>query len=115
LFSGIPAVEKPHSSLVGPPKWIEAIGSSCETPPPILLPVNRIDFPSQSPLTVDEIHRDYDGRFSGVYFVSALTGEGITQLFNSSAMEAVRFVSATVSSKAEQGQIVSATTEHTCC
>jgi small GTP-binding protein len=97
------------------PRWIEAVDSSCETRPPILLAVNKIDIPSQPPLTVDEIHRDYDGQFTGVYFVSALTGEGITQLFNSAAMEAVRFVSATVSSKGKQVQVPSATTNRTCC
>jgi small GTP-binding protein len=85
------------------PKWIEAIAGSCEAPPPVILAVNKMDLAKQREVTVEEIHREYDGKFSGIFFVSALTGEGIVELFNGSAVEASKFASATVSSRGRQG------------
>jgi small GTP-binding protein len=87
------------------PKWIDAVASSCETPPPVILAVNKIDLTGEDrKITVDEIHRDYDDKFSGIFFVSALTGEGISELFNSAAIEATKFSAGILASKTRQVQ-----------
>jgi small GTP-binding protein len=73
------------------PTWIDAVASSCEIPPPILLAVNKMDLVEEAIKTIDEIHTEFDDSFQGMFFVSALTGEGIASLFNSAAIEAAGF------------------------
>jgi small GTP-binding protein len=73
------------------PTWIEAVASSSETPPPVLLAVNKMDLAGEGAKTVEQIHTEFDTKFLGVYFVSALTGEGIAALFQSAAIEASTF------------------------
>jgi small GTP-binding protein len=83
------------------PTWIDAVASSCETPPPILLAVNKMDRAEEAARTVDSVHTEFDSKFVGVFFVSALTGEGIGQLFNCAAIEASNFSAKVVVPKAK--------------
>jgi small GTP-binding protein len=87
----ITAVIDDPKSFAAIPRWINAVSGSCETLPPLFLVVNKMDLSRQSTLTVDDIHRDYDGRLLSVFLVLGLTGESIAQLFKSAAIEAVNF------------------------
>jgi small GTP-binding protein len=83
------------------PTWVDAVASSCETPPPILLAVNKMDRADEAARSVESVHTEFDGKFAGVFFVSALTGEGIAPLFNCAAIEAARFSAKVVLPKAK--------------
>jgi small GTP-binding protein len=73
------------------PQWIATIRSSCDQPPPMVLAVNKMDLAENAVLTQDEIQERYGSNFRATFFVSALTGECIDQLFTSAALEAGRF------------------------
>jgi small GTP-binding protein len=97
------------------PTWIDAVGSSCETPPPILLAVNKMDQIETAAKTVEQIHSEFDGRFLSVFFVSALTGEGISSLFNAAAIEAANFSTKYILPKSKQLRATSEQKEKNCC
>jgi small GTP-binding protein len=82
------------------PSWIDAVASSSDTPPPIILAVNKMDRAEEAVRTVESVHTEFDSKFIGVFFVSALTGEGIGSLFNSAAIEASSFSAKVVVTKA---------------
>lgn len=81
------------------PHWIETIQSACDSPPPMILAVNKMDMVESAALSMEEIKERYDNDFAGIFFVSALTGENIDQLFRLAAVEAVKFAQTVVSAK----------------
>jgi small GTP-binding protein len=97
------------------PTWIDAVASSCETPPPILLAVNKMDRTEEATKTVDQVHSEFDARFVGVFFVSALTGEGIASLFNSATIEAANFSAKVTVPKTKQLKSTNEKQEGGCC
>jgi small GTP-binding protein len=97
------------------PTWIDAVTSSCESPPPILLAVNKMDRTGDASKTIDQIHAEFDSRFLSVFFVSALTGEGISPLFNSAAIEASNFSAKVVLPKTKIIGTKNENEEKSCC
>ena len=73
------------------PKWIETVNNSCDPCPPLLLAVNKIDLTENALYTTEEIQEKYGEQFCGIFFVSALSGENIDNLFSSAALEASKF------------------------
>jgi GTPase SAR1 family protein len=73
------------------PRWVATITQSCDQPPPMVLAVNKMDLAESAVLTQDEIQERYGFNFRATFFVSALTGECVDQLFTSAAVEAGRF------------------------
>ena len=73
------------------PKWIETVSNSCDPCPPLLLAVNKIDITENQAYTPEQIQDQYGDQFQGIFFVSALSGENIDNLFSSAALEASRF------------------------
>jgi 50S ribosomal subunit-associated GTPase HflX len=57
----------------------------------MLLAVNKMDLSAKAVLTQDEIQERYGSNFRSTFFVSALSGECIDQLFTAAALEAGRF------------------------
>jgi small GTP-binding protein len=83
------------------PTWTDAINSSSESPPPVVLAVNKMDLVGSEVFTVEEIHEKYDKDFLGVFFVSALSGEQIPELFRFAAVEASKFKAKRVNQNAK--------------
>ena len=79
------------SSFDSVDQWIELVGNACSPVPPLVLAVNKMDDFEHASYTVDEINNMYKDKFKGIFFVSALSGENIEQLFEFVALEAVNF------------------------
>lgn len=75
-------------------KWIELLSSSTEELPPIILAVNKIDLESENTLNRDQIISDNDNKFAGIFFVSAVTNEGVDNLFMATAQNGFEFARA---------------------
>ena len=73
------------------PKWIDTVNNSCDPCPPMILAINKIDLTENVLYTEEEIQEKYGKMFSGIFFVSALSGENIENLFSSAAVEASKF------------------------
>jgi predicted GTPase len=67
------------------------IGGAADPPPPLILAVNKMDLFESAVLTTDEICEKFDANFVGIFFVSALTGNNVDQLFCCAGIEALRF------------------------
>jgi small GTP-binding protein len=80
-----------ESSFNAIPRWITTVTSSCEVPPPVVLAVNKMDLRDSAVFTMDQVHTRWDSEFAGIFFVSALTGESVDQLFEFAAGEAAKF------------------------
>lgn len=83
-------------------QWIELVKNACSPLPPLVLAVNKIDDFDHSCATVDEINRRYKDKFSGIFFISALSGENIEQLFEFVAFEADNFAKSNMPETPEQ-------------
>jgi small GTP-binding protein len=73
------------------PRWIETVISACDPCPPLLLAVNKIDLTENALYSHEEIIDKYGSQFAGVFFISALSGENIENLFSAAANEAARY------------------------
>jgi small GTP-binding protein len=73
------------------PQWAEILGSANGEVPPLVLAVNKTDLRASATITDDEVEAEFGGQFAGVFFVSALTGEGIENLFLFAAQVGHRF------------------------
>ena len=73
------------------PQWINTVKDSCDAVPPLVLAVNKMDIVESAVLSVDDIHERFREMFTAIFFVSALTGENVEQLFRLAAIEAVKF------------------------
>jgi GTPase SAR1 family protein len=74
--------------------------AACTPRPPLILVVNKIDLANTCSLTTDEIHGRFKAQFASVFFVSALSGENINNLFTQVALEAEKFSQGIVRPKA---------------
>jgi small GTP-binding protein len=71
--------------------WRELLNNSCDHIPPILLIVNKIDLTDQAHMSNEDIQEKYADKFSGVFFVSARTGEGVDPAFMQAAQVGYKF------------------------
>ena len=61
--------------------WKELLQTSCERYPPCILSVNKIDLEDSIGADRNKIDQEYSDQFDCVMYVSALSGEGIDNLF----------------------------------
>ena len=78
------------SSINNIKNWIKVIEESCHPLPPIILALNKIDLVKENDSTLQSILKAHPKCFTDAFSVSALTGEGITELFLSAAIHSCR-------------------------
>jgi small GTP-binding protein len=71
--------------------WVEILSSATDELPPIVLAANKIDLRESAQITDEEIEAEYRSKFAGLFFVSAVTDEGINNLFAFAAQLGYRF------------------------
>jgi Rab family protein len=71
--------------------WTDILASATNEVPPIVLAVNKVDLRQKAALSEEQIDERYRSKFSGLFFCSAFTNEGIDNLFMSAAAAAYRF------------------------
>lgn len=72
--------------------WLEMIEESCDDMPPVVLAVSKMDLANENSPSDSEIEQKYCGKFEGVFFTSALSGENVETLFVQSAKEGMKFL-----------------------
>jgi small GTP-binding protein len=72
-------------------RWINILSSTADEMPPIVLAVNKVDLIEEAALTQDAIETKYSAKFAGLFFCSAVTNEGIENLFLMAAKAGYRF------------------------
>jgi small GTP-binding protein len=75
--------------------WKNLLITSTDVTPPILLAVNKVDTVNEAVSREEEIQAEYAGQFDGVVFVSAVTNEGVDNLFSLVTHAGYKFVKAT--------------------
>jgi small GTP-binding protein len=75
-------------------RWIDLLQSAADELPPIVLAVNKIDLRDGAQKSRDEIQREYQKRFAGIFFVSAFTDEEVENMFMFAAIEGYKFTCA---------------------
>jgi small GTP-binding protein len=73
------------------PKWIDVLQQSCSRPPPLILLVNKMDLASEAVATITDIELTYKTDFHSIFFVSAVTAEGVDAAYNEAVLVAFRF------------------------
>ena len=68
--------------------WAERLHNAGEDPP-ILIAINKIDMQNGAPLTIEQIRDQIGSKYENLFFVSARTGDGISELFAGTAQEAI--------------------------
>ena len=71
--------------------WIDLLRNACETMPPLILAVNKIDMIDKAVMTQSDIETKYGSFFSAVFFVSAQTGEAVDTTFQLAAQKGYEF------------------------
>jgi small GTP-binding protein len=71
--------------------WLDILYSAAPEGPPIILAVNKIDLEGESTSPRDEIFGLCSSRAKALFFVSALTDEGVDDLFMCAAESGLRF------------------------
>jgi small GTP-binding protein len=64
------------------PVWTDLLSNSCDRQPPMVLAVNKIDKPDPPCMSRDAIKEKYDHSFRAIFYVSAVTGEGVDDVFH---------------------------------
>jgi small GTP-binding protein len=82
--------------------WLNVLTTSTDKLPPVVLAVNKVDALANPGPAEDEIQAVYLARFAAVFFVSALTNEGVDNLFAFAAQAGYEFVRAREPSQALQ-------------
>lgn len=73
---------------------IEVLDNSCEVKPPCILAINKVDLVEDcNKLCVEDIEQTYGIKFVKLYYCSALTGEGIEEVFLEAAEQGYNFFS----------------------
>ncbi|KAH0790539.1 small GTP-binding protein [Histomonas meleagridis] len=75
-------------------RWVKNVNENSKKHPPMALAVNKIDKTDSAVLTESEIHSEYDSLFEIIFFVSALSGKDVDNLFSYAAIESFKFAGA---------------------
>jgi small GTP-binding protein len=73
------------------PRWTEVLHQSCDAPPPAILLVNKMDLTSGAVASISELEIRYRKQFHAVFFVSAVTAEGLEAAYTEAVLIAFRF------------------------
>jgi small GTP-binding protein len=79
------------ASLESIEDWTDILLSAAPENPPIVLAVNKVDLEGESKRSRDEIFAICSARAKTVFFVSALTNEGVDDLFLCAADSGLKF------------------------
>jgi small GTP-binding protein len=79
--------------------WRDMMNSSCDNVPPMVLLVNKIDLIGGAVMSNDDIEAKFGPKFSGLFFVSAQSGEGVDDAFMCAATIGYKFQATTNSSR----------------
>lgn len=71
--------------------WVELVADSCETIPPMILAINKIDLVENINTTCEGPVKEQVKRFPKVFYVSASTGENVDQLFLEASQQGYDF------------------------
>lgn len=71
-------------------EWVKMVENSCVPLPPIVLALNKIDLVGEDDKTLAEIKKNHPKMFAHEFSCSALTGEGVKELFLCAAIEACK-------------------------
>ena len=96
-------------------QWIELVQNACTPCPPLVLAVNKMDDYERATMTSDEINDLFKDKFRAIFFVSALSGENIDQLFNFVALEANVFSKQNAPAQPEVNVEEKPKSERHCC
>jgi small GTP-binding protein len=72
--------------------WVALLAAATDVTPPIVLAVNKVDAVGEPAPREEAIQAEYQARFSGLFFVSAVTNEGVDNLFAFAAQTGYAFV-----------------------
>jgi small GTP-binding protein len=72
-------------------RWISLLQSATDELPPLVLAVNKVDLADSACKPLDEIQQAYEKKFAAIFFVSAVTNEGVDNLFMFAALAGYRF------------------------
>jgi small GTP-binding protein len=75
-------------------RWLSLLQLASAELPPVVFAVNKVDLRGSAFKSVDEIHEEYRSRFAGIFFVSAVTGEEVDNLFAFAALAGSHFAKA---------------------
>jgi small GTP-binding protein len=99
------------------PVWIDLLKQANEVTPPVVLVVNKIDLEANLVAKQEELTQEYGTQFNGLFFVSALTNDGVDVMFHHVAEEGYRFTKE--ATEAPAGPIVldgsGTSKESSCC
>ena len=76
--------------------WLELLNSSTEEMPPVVMAVNKIDLEDETTISRNKIWEDYHEKFAGIFYVSAMTDEGVDNMFNFVAQKGYEFMKSTI-------------------
>lgn len=95
--------------------WINLLNNSCDKIPPIILVVNKIDLDEKTwRFEKDYIFEKYGEMFNDkIFFVSAVTGEGVDDAFLEAAISAYDFLG--ITSTPQKKNIEINTNKSGCC
>jgi small GTP-binding protein len=79
-------------SFKGISTWMDLLSRSCDVQPPIILLVNKIDKTERVAFEREDIRERYGASFAGLFFVSAVTGEGVDTAFCCAGERACEFL-----------------------
>jgi small GTP-binding protein len=95
------AIDDPES-FKGISVWTELLNRSCDKQPPIVLLVNKIDkADGGAALSRETIKEQYAGTFAGLFFASAVSGEGVDAVFCHAGELAYQFATNTQNARRE--------------
>lgn len=72
-------------------RWLELLSTATEDKPPVVLVVNKIDLMDEAEISRESIEEKFTGKFDGIFFVSAATGEEVNNMFMFAAEAGYRF------------------------
>ena len=100
-----------EKSLDNIQQWVHTIKESCDPIPPIILALNKIDLAQENDETLSNLKKTYPNTFVNEFTCSALTGEGVEELFLCAALHACK----ANGMKVPEDQISSSTKKSGCC
>lgn len=95
--------------------WIDLVNNSCDSQPPLLLAVNKIDLTENNVLTRDEIEDKYKSMFDDIFYISAATGEELDNLFMQAAIKGYHFIQSLSNQQTTASLTVDNQKQGSCC
>jgi small GTP-binding protein len=95
--------------------WLDLLKQANEVLPPVVLVVNKIDLEPRLIVRQEELTLEYGSRFAGLFFVSALTNDGVDNMLHHVAEVGYRFAVANHAPLASAPLDDSARAARSCC